>query len=417
MGSLSEVSRLAARKSGSEVAEHAGEKGSAAAEHGGDAAAHKIAADELHAHLLEVADAIDLVGLCPGANIPAAIAAAALRLALGDYTGAVWSLAGLIPFGKVFSLLPKLTRMMKFVGPRAAKVVDKAGVEYLEKAKAAGGHVEVGQHAGADVSHAAASDRAVAATATHAAPAADLSISFNRARAAEFFEKANAAWTHDLDPDRLRPMFEKVSDHGLAALTPDDKIALKAVRKSGSVLRDTFEMGDVNHEIPKELQSFVADFGHFNDAFEGNLPGEAKKYAKVMLDHTRNKHLRELGKDVADFEGASKKSMSKYMGKTLDRLHDAIEVGALPAEEFHEVRKELKLFLNLFNLERADHATPAVERAYQRLFVVNEDLGKTHDALVYQGARGEIDYAKAKVTIPPEVRVLVDELRAGFHII
>src|SRR5689334_8119906 len=68
----------------------AAEKEGAAA---GDAAKHLDPHTALiHARLEQAALALDLVSLCPGANIPASIAAAALHLAAGDYTGSLMSL-------------------------------------------------------------------------------------------------------------------------------------------------------------------------------------------------------------------------------------------------------------------------------------------------------------------------------------
>src|SRR5262249_7243247 len=161
------------------------------------------------------------------------------------------------------------------------------------------------------------------------------------------------------------------------------------------------------------LQKLIADFGKFNDAFEGNLPKQGKEYAQVLLDGTTDGKLKKLDKEVGKFDAASHKSMRKYVDGTLEGLREKVAQPELPVHEFHEVRKELKVFLNMFNLERSQRPTPELDQAYKHLYELNEKLGGIHDDLTYKSARGEIDYDTHMVKVPRELRETVEQLSAA----
>lgn len=88
---------------------------------------------DLQTKLGQAADALDLIAICPGANIPASITAAAMRLGVGDFSGAALSMLGVIPGEKIVALAPRVIALLGKLAPNGAAAIERLGTAYVER--------------------------------------------------------------------------------------------------------------------------------------------------------------------------------------------------------------------------------------------------------------------------------------------
>ncbi len=84
-----------------------------------------------------------------------------------------------------------------------------------------------------------------------------------------------------------------------------------------------------------------------------------------------------------------------------------MEQKKLTIDEFHEVRKILKEFMNVFQLELEMNPQSLTVKEYQYLFNLNEALGALNDSLTVQIVNGDAK-TKSRMSYPEDLRPWVE---------
>jgi len=181
----------------------------------------------------------------------------------------------------------------------------------------------------------------------------------------------------------------------------------KNVRKAGMYLRTTFIFFDQAHEDPERLHTFVWQLGQFNDKFL--FPEQSSAHAEIL------KKQLALNENWAHFDirPDSSENVLNVSSFPLYRLRALLESSQLKAEEFHELRKKLRLFANIYTLSAKKSHDVGIQQMKAVLLEINEELGTINDAMVQDEIRGIQPYDANVLTIPTDLQLKIKSLLSG----
>lgn len=217
-------------------------------------------------------------------------------------------------------------------------------------------------------------------------------VSFTLNQRTYMFDTASSAWSTAFDRDGVKALLSADSSE----IAPVDQYAgLKALRKYGLILKSSYLFLDSRHLAPTPLHTFVQKLGQFNDYF---FTKESEKYKdRVMgvLDYMYTPDVR------LDFNPATDKSYINRINSGIKILGEGVQQLHLTVPAFHSIRKELRHFMNMFQLAASIDAKPSNTHMFSHLSSLNDQLGKQHDEAVRESNQGRIIYDSARISIDP----------------
>jgi hypothetical protein len=175
--------------------------------------------------------------------------------------------------------------------------------------------------------------------------------------------------------------------------------SLKLARKKLIILRSAFQLATKDHEVPIELDRMVRSLGHLNDMLaygpKEEIPNEAAKARKYLREVRKSKILERTPKL------ASKKSLLKYLRDKRNDIAILLRKKTISIDEFHKVRKGLKVFLTFFYFFESKGADG--KSTYQDLNTLVTQMGEVNDILTERILKG-LTTKKEKIAFPKELK-------------
>lgn len=226
-----------------------------------------------------------------------------------------------------------------------------------------------------------------------------VSLPLTTSMATQIYIDAVVAFEKAYEPVWLEENLNAIKDTGV--VKKDSLVRLKAIRKAAAMLRSSFESFNQGHKIPKSLQEFTKIFGGLNDALEAKTKSAAIARAKELLNVLDSNKLH---KDIKDFTPLKSTKTEKFFLGLLEDILETADHKVITVEEFHEMRKSLKQFLNIYLL--LPQTREAIE-AGTYLTTLNEELGNIHDLIVKEDLKGKLDYDKVKIRLRRSLRLSI----------
>lgn len=201
---------------------------------------------------------------------------------------------------------------------------------------------------------------------------------------------------------KAKKIIEKISQSGDVGLNEESFLLLKSTRKYAAILRSSFQATTARHKSPAQFDQFVRDFGRLNDLIAENISKGSKDLAKELLKKYKKMDFETLDKKL---DYANQEAIYAYFHGLKKHSSILIEKDKLSLEEFHEVRKNLKEFLNYFRI--VFEMSGKMETEFRELDHMNNELGAFNDQLTAQVLRGERKKTDL-ISYPPHLRDLVD---------
>lgn len=172
---------------------------------------------------------------------------------------------------------------------------------------------------------------------------------------------------------------------------------LKDVRKAGHALATAYHFCSQNPDLPKTFAYFLRYLGKANDAYE---MGKGEKYAQ------RVEAILEKGElDFSGFVGGTVQEYEKRIEFFVTRARELLSKKTLPIPDYHRLRKDLRHFMNLYQIAAASNPTnSSLIQIFQYLQDLNSDLGHIHDEYVILSLKDKINYESGELKIPKSLR-------------
>ncbi len=212
------------------------------------------------------------------------------------------------------------------------------------------------------------------------------------------FKLAKQTWAELFDDRVLTEALERIKDKSLGQ---EDFQYLKALRKRAILLRSTFQVFDQTHMPPKKLHQFVQTFGEMNDAIAN---GKTKLASRAAEDVLKLVKANEPKSSFSAFKPATPASIGHHLAATTTEIGRTLAKATLTAREFHSVRKSVRQLHAFVRLLQASEPTEAKASALDYLHALNLHTGAIHDQFVTRSLNGEIDYEKATLAVPGDLR-------------
>lgn len=181
----------------------------------------------------------------------------------------------------------------------------------------------------------------------------------------------------------------------------------KEVRKAAQYLRTIYLLFDVAHEEPEHFHTFVWQLGQLKDTFK--YPLKALPHAAILANViSQSSHWGDFSvrPDTAE-------QILDFAQQPLLRVRRLIEHSELPAEDFHQLRKKLRLFTNIYTLAVKYGRLGRVKEMKDLLVQLNDELGDINDIMVERAVSGEHRYEENIVTLDPSLQTKIRDLLRG----
>ncbi len=185
---------------------------------------------------------------------------------------------------------------------------------------------------------------------------------------------------------------EKFIDHIEREPNKESFAYLKQVRRYGLILKAAYRFVDVNHQCGEDLNQVLSLLGQYNDHYWLSPPADIKEQIKSHLNQI------ELSVNFADTQ-----TFKEYARNILSGIETLVQKKKLPINQFHDLRKKIRLFSNLLQVAAAEDYGGKLHGLFYALVELSTKLGNQHDDLVQKGLRGEIDYHQSIVKLNPSV--------------
>jgi len=233
----------------------------------------------------------------------------------------------------------------------------------------------------------------------------DLPVVLTKTDGEKLFEIACERWNQNfgkLDISRLGRLAQ-----GDFSIISDDFIdGINSIREEATYMRSAYHLFTKSHEAPKVFHRFVKRFGKLKDALKHGLYERAQLESKKFL-----RLVHENGSDLVltDPIRFHPKSFTRFIDGMKAKMHLLCREEALPAEEFHELKKSARELGTLFQLmtkKETNHLS--LHRAAAKVFFrINSLMAESHDEYVRRVLNGEVDKGSEVIPLSPNIASLI----------
>ncbi len=167
---------------------------------------------------------------------------------------------------------------------------------------------------------------------------------------------------------------------------------LKQVRRFGLILKSHYKFFDKAHYAPQNLQDFLQNLGEFNDHYN-NSSSDDEVEQTLLVNFTEG----DFEFDADDGEG-----FKKYVKGIFKSIKSEFKDEVITIEEFHKLRKNIRLFANLLQVPAAENLNSDIHWLFTSLHDIHVRLGQEHDEYVQQHIAQEINYHDTEHELNPK---------------
>ncbi|MFX3675499.1 MAG: hypothetical protein ACN6I6_00540 [bacterium] len=194
-------------------------------------------------------------------------------------------------------------------------------------------------------------------------------------------------WKSGFAYDELLETLDRIIDREKVGLDSDTFKFMKEQRKQAAILRNGFYSYTKSGKAPKDFDKFTKRFGKLNDALQAENVEEsselARAFKKYILTESKIRNMQ------LDTEMISASKLEKRMSNLAKEIAQALEYEELPSYEFHKMRKQLKLFLQLTkDIRDYQNSSSINDRVVNDLDHIVTRLGDWHDTHISHKLQG-----------------------------
>lgn len=177
-------------------------------------------------------------------------------------------------------------------------------------------------------------------------------------------------------------------------ITSEDQKVLKLGRKTIDLLRQGYDIFEEGGRPPRKVKQFTSAFGELNDLIANKQWEAAKKIAKKLRKQILSLKEKDFTRKFSP--GSPALSLKEIAEGISENLQE--ETNTIPIDFFHDIRKEMKRFMNYFRVEYSLNPTEENKAAFEYLKNLNQELGTVNDEAVKQSYQG-VAYESQTVTL------------------
>jgi hypothetical protein len=163
--------------------------------------------------------------------------------------------------------------------------------------------------------------------------------------AQDFFNERLLEWESEFNKVNFKELLKEIRDDGKDALNKKTIKYLKDHRSALNKLRITFFVFDQNHEAPIDFHQFVTDLGKLNDAIASGKNSKIIKYSERSLESLKKIKNLDLKND---FKALNDVEFDHYITELQKESLLLVNKNSLNLDEFHDLRKNFKNFLSVY---------------------------------------------------------------------
>lgn len=178
------------------------------------------------------------------------------------------------------------------------------------------------------------------------------------------------------------------------------------VRTRGLLLHTVYTFFDKHHSPPLKYRAFLSRLGKIKDYEHAELEKPGEKLRDKVVDDIPGA-LKSL-KD--SFKPVKPKEFQGYVSKVLNRMTAFNANTTLTVPKYHELRKHIRHFANLFEIYLAQNYKDRYFNVFAHLHTLSHEMGKTHQDFVVKGYKGEAKYSTEIIELPEELKVKIGKV-------
>jgi hypothetical protein len=160
-----------------------------------------------------------------------------------------------------------------------------------------------------------------------------------------------------------------------------------------------------DNRSPPALKRLIVRLGRANDLLANRMANRTAKLAgKLARKDLSPARAAAMLAEVGQIVPGTHASFDARAEAALADLRRALAAPDLAAPAFHDLRKSLKLFINVTRFLREVDPDPGIRQNFDHLYAISQDLGAVHDALLRRALRHELDYQQARLQVPEQLR-------------
>lgn len=212
----------------------------------------------------------------------------------------------------------------------------------------------------------------------------------------DMFGLAQEAWRSAFNPQRL---FYDLSPSKTELEGIKKRASLKDIRKFGLIVKTGYLLFDERHSAPLAHHVLIKKIGELNDTFAMDGSDVLRKDIENALITDYSPYSHEL-----TLQPASDSSYRTAVEEHLDTIRGGVLRSIVPVSEFHDIRKAVRHFMNVYQLAGALDPTEENVVMFTHLSRLSSAMGSQHDLFVQQGYAGDLDYESADTHIRPQLQ-------------
>ncbi len=220
----------------------------------------------------------------------------------------------------------------------------------------------------------------------------------------QYFDQQRAKMEAQFNEEQFLKKLKKLSEGDLDVLKNSFVDSLKEGRKNNNNLRLSFFVMDDSHTAPKNFNRFVTLWGRLNDSIAAGEKKDIIKDAGKLLDHYQTYSPLQ---EIDQFKPTKKTSFVNFITENYNDLNSYLKKTSLTIEEFHELRKHFKNYLNVFLSFKQINPGQNAEliKLADKIDELSTRLGDLNDIYTELDYKDVINYRKYNVEFSDKIRL------------
>lgn len=217
--------------------------------------------------------------------------------------------------------------------------------------------------------------------------------------AQEFFNERLLDWESEFNKVNFKELLKEIKEEGKDALNKKIIKYLKDHRSSLNKLRITFFVFDQSHEAPIDFHQFVTDLGKLNDAIASGKNSKIIKYSDRALESLKKIKNLDLKNE---FKALNNVEFDRYIIELQKESLLLVNKNSLNLDEFHDLRKNFKNFLSVYQSIEMDSGLKA--QTSELLDELVTGFGDINDIYTDLKITKAFEIQEREIVLTPELR-------------
>jgi hypothetical protein len=215
------------------------------------------------------------------------------------------------------------------------------------------------------------------------------------------YQTAEESFRTNVSIDGLMTTLQKIATGVVKAGASPILVQLKLDRVKAEGVRSAYKLFSSQHGAPKTYGEFVSDFGLLNDALEASDETLAVSRAKLLLKSIKDKNY---DTRLLSIKPAKSGSLKTYVQDEMKKIEESMN-SKMHIESFHDIRKQIRVFRNLFQTLDAQFPNPAYRDLADEAGKLSDDMGNVKDEFFAAGKTGS-----EKIKISKDIKARIHGL-------